>query len=79
MAVELRPRTGANMCNRCRKPFKPGDRVVTVFIVTKVGTNPKGKPSVFDKGAWLSDEFELAHERCEDPGMEGRLIDVVSS
>jgi hypothetical protein len=73
---ELRPRVDSDTCNRCRKKFRPGDRVVTIFIVQRIGHNPQGAASAFDHGAWLSNEFELAHERCEDPGMEGRLIGV---
>ncbi len=60
------------MCAKCRKQFSPGDRVVTAFIVQKVGRNMETK----DMGAWLGEDFELIHAACPDPGLEGTLISL---
>lgn len=66
----LRQKTPTTECAVCHKPFMPGDRVVSIFIVQKVGRNMETK----DVGAWLGEEFELAHAVCADPGLEGRII-----
>lgn len=68
----LEQRTPTTHCAVCDKPFAPGDRVITVFIVQKVGHNAETR----DLGAWLAEEFELAHAVCADPGLDrgNRLI-----
>lgn len=66
----LRQRVPLTTCARCRKMFMPGDRVVTAFIVQKIGRNPSGK----DMGAFLGDDFELVHGECGDPSLSGKLI-----
>lgn len=50
----------------------PGDRVTIVYIVQKVGKNPDSKR--LDIGAYLSEDFELAHITCSDPGLEARIL-----
>ncbi len=69
MNAPLRQRVGTDKCAKCRQPFKPGDRVTVVYIVTKVGKNPSAK--AFDFGAFLSEDFELAHVSCTDTGLNG--------
>lgn len=66
----LHQRVPTTLCAKCRVAFKPGDRVLTAYIVTKIGRNPETK----DIGAWLHDDFELAHVACADPCLEGKLI-----
>lgn len=68
----LTPRHDTSRCAKCRKPFKAGDRVAVVHIVIKSGFNPANR----ETGAWLSEEFELAHALCENPALEGQLIVV---
>jgi hypothetical protein len=46
--------------------------VTPAYIVQKIGKNPEAK--AFDFGAFLSEEFELVHIRCADPGLEGKII-----
>lgn len=59
--------TSLDKCAHCRRNFKPGDRVNIAHIITKIGKDPKG---VDGMGAFLSPDFEIAHVRCEDPGLE---------
>ena len=66
----LTPRHDSSRCAKCRKPFKAGDRVVVVHIVMKAGFNPANR----ETGAWLSEEFELAHAMCDNPALEGQII-----
>ena len=68
----LRQKTPTTECAVCHKPLMPGDRVLVLYIVQKTGRNMATK----DMGAWLSEDFELAHAVCADPGLEGRLIAV---
>ena len=68
--ASLRQKVPTTLCAVCRKPFMPGDRVVTVYIVQKTGHNMETK----DMGAWLGEDFELMHAACPDPGLEGRII-----
>lgn len=70
MTDVLRQRVALTTCARCRRQFAPGDRVVTAFIVQKIGRNPDGK----DLGAFLGEEFELAHADCTDATLNGRMI-----
>lgn len=65
-----RQRVATTNCAKCRRPFMVGDRLVTVYIVSKVGRNPETK----DIGAWLLEDFELAHVTCADPGLDGSII-----
>jgi hypothetical protein len=67
----LRQRVPTTTCATCRKQFKPGDRVVTVFIVQNLGRNPAARAEL---GAFLGEDFELAHQDCRNPGLDGRLI-----
>jgi len=66
----LQQKTPTAECTVCHKLFMPGDRVISVFIVQKVGRNME----TMDVGAWLGESFELAHVVCADPGLEGRVI-----
>lgn len=68
--ASIRQRTATTTCAVCHRLFDKGDRVVTVFIVQKVGRNMETQ----DMGAWLGEDFELAHVVCPDPGLEGNLI-----
>ena len=70
----LQQRTTTTTCAVCHKLFSPGDRVVTIFIVQKIGHNMETQ----DMGAWLGENFELAHAVCADPGLEGNLIITTS-
>ena len=58
------------ICARCHKPFKMGERVTPIYIVSKVGYNMATK----DAGAWLLEEFELGHISCADPGLDSAII-----
>lgn len=69
-AVPLGPRHDSSVCGKCRKSFKPGDRVLVAHIVVKCGFNPANR----ETGAWLSEEFELVHVMCENPSLEGQII-----
>jgi hypothetical protein len=71
MSAPLHPRGNADTCIKCKRKFMPGDRVQMVFIVRQVGMNPHNPREM---GAWLGDEFEMAHETCEDPQLEGTMI-----
>lgn len=68
---QIGQRVSTAECARCRKTFKPGDRVVQVLIVEKVGRNPK---AAWERGAFLCPDFELAHVSCVDTGLDGRII-----
>lgn len=68
----LHPRHGTNICAKCRKPFKKGDRAMMVHIIMDTGFNPSNR----EVGAWLSEEFELAHAMCDNPALEGQIIGV---
>lgn len=70
--ANLTQRTGTDRCARCRKALSPGERVTVAYIVQKVGRNPESK--TLDLGAFLGEDFELAHVSCADPGLEGTLI-----
>lgn len=59
-------------CAKCRRLFKPGDRVSPVYIIQKVGHNLETR----DMGAWMGEDFELIHASCPDPGLEGKLLVV---
>lgn len=61
---------GTAQCMKCKKAFKPGDRIHVVHLVMETGFNPATK----ETGAWLSEEFEVAHVMCENPGLEGQII-----
>jgi hypothetical protein len=67
MTASLHPRCSGNTCVRCRKLFNPGDRVAPVFLVTGVGRNELTR----EFGAFLSEEFEMAHIACHDPQLTG--------
>jgi hypothetical protein len=69
-AISTLPRTDASTCVVCRKKFTPGDRVTTCFIVEKIGRNPETR----EFGAFLSENFEMAHINCADPALSGRVI-----
>jgi len=68
--ASLRQKTPTSECAKCHRAFFPGDRVMTAFIVQKVGRNMETK----DIGAWLGDDFELIHASCPDPGLDARII-----
>ena len=70
MKSPLHPRHDSSICAKCRKPFKAGERVIVVHIVMKSGFNPANR----ETGAWLSEEFELAHAMCDNPGLDGQII-----
>ncbi len=73
MIPTLRARFDSDTCGRCKQKFKPGDRVITVFIVQKIGRNPAAK-TPWDQGAFLGEEFELAHASCADPALASKVI-----
>lgn len=66
----LRQRVPTTTCAKCRKLFAPGDRVLTVYIVQRVGRNMETK----DMGAWLGEDFELVHASCVDPQLTAQII-----
>lgn len=68
----LHPRHGTNICAKCRKPFKAGDRAMMVHIIMQTGFNG----STREVGSWFSEEFELAHAMCDNPALEGQIITV---
>lgn len=41
------------------------------FIVMEVGKNPK---AAWERGAFFSEEFEVVHVACEDPGLNGKVL-----
>lgn len=70
--ASLTQKTSTAVCAKCRKQFNPGDRVITAFIVQKVGRNMETK----DVGAWLGEDFELIHASCPDPALEGSILSL---
>jgi hypothetical protein len=63
MSKSTSPRVESDVCARCRKKFREGDRLTQAFIVERTGLNPN---NLRDPGVFLSAEFELVHIRCED-------------
>ena len=69
---DLHPRVESDICGKCRKKFKPGDRVVTVFIIQKVGRDPA---NVLKTGSFIDPmEFELVHIDCNNPNLKKERI-----
>lgn len=71
MAQNVYPRGNGDTCIRCKRKFERGDRVQIVHIVMRTGpslVNPR------EVGAWLSEEFELAHADCADTSLDGTII-----
>jgi hypothetical protein len=66
----LQQKTPTTTCAVCHKFFNAGDRVITVFIVQKVGRNMETQ----DMGAWLGEDFELVHAACADPALDGNVL-----
>lgn len=66
----LKQRVSHTTCARCRKTFKPGDRVMPAYIVVDPDTVD---PSTLQRAAQLSSEFELVHAHCPDPALSGRV------
>lgn len=71
MNTPLYPRTNGAVCIKCRRRFQPGDRVIIVNIIEKVGQNPSNPREV---GSWFSGEFEVQHSICADPGLDSSII-----
>lgn len=65
-------RVSTHLCARCRKVLNPGDRIVTLYIVDKIGKGNVSNP--LELGAFLSSDFELAHYDCRDPSLTRALI-----
>ncbi len=67
----IRQRVSTDTCAKCRKKFKPSDRVQQVLIVERAGhINPKNP---FEGGSMLCAEFELAHISCIDTCLDKGL------
>ena len=75
MTSPLHARGDANTCIKCRRKFIPGDRVQMVHIVVALGRNPRNPREL---GAFLSEEFELAHACCVDPQLASEIITVAT-
>ena len=58
MPLALCPTT---TCTLCHKRFQPGDRVLTVNVIDKLGVNPN---NMREEGAWFVGDFELTHLDC---------------
>ena len=58
------PHVDTHVCGKCRKEFKPGERVVNAYIFHSVGLNPL---NLGNKGVLLQEEFEFVHVDCRDP------------
>lgn len=71
MGAPLHPRCGSDTCVKCRKKFKPGDRVFIANIVEKIGANPS---NIKEHGSWFSGEFEVVHVVCDDPQINTSVI-----
>lgn len=71
MMMRHYPRTNTGTCAKCKRRFNSADRVTPVYIVQEVGPDPKDPRQM---GAWLGDEFEVAHINCEDPQLNGSII-----
>lgn len=67
----LTPRVDTDTCVCCRKKLKPGDRVQIAQIVASIGRNQAAGGMM---GAYISEEFELAHINCSDVSLSGRVI-----
>lgn len=67
----LGARVDSDTCIRCRKKFTPGDRIQMVHIVQKLGRNTANVA-----GAYIAEDFEMAHATCSDPSLSGILFGV---
>lgn len=72
LSMEIRRSVALSQCARCRLVIQASDRVVTCYIVQKVGIDP-AKTSI-NPQTCLGDEIELAHADCRDPHLTGRLV-----
>lgn len=68
--VILGQRVDLDTCVKCRKKFKPGDRIVQVYIIDKIGKDPRPPHG---PGAFLNDSFEFGHYDCNDVGMNNPI------
>jgi hypothetical protein len=66
----LNQRVPLTTCAKCRKLFKPGDRVLTAMIIQRVGYNQETR----DIGAFLGESFELVHASCVDTALDGKVF-----
>lgn len=62
-----------NVCGRCRKEVKPGDRLNTAFIVEAVGPPPSA-PFSGHQARLSGVKGEVVHVDCADPQLLGKVI-----
>lgn len=62
-------------CAKCRKALLRMERIHAVKIVAGVGKSPRA----FGDCVYVSVYEELAHVRCEDPGLSGPFIELPRS
>ena len=66
-----RPHVDTNVCGKCRKEFKRGNRVGPAYIFEGKGINPL---NLGNSGVHLFAEFELVHIDCNDPFLKKGLV-----
>lgn len=60
---DLNPHVHSDTCGKCRKKFQQGERVVSAYIVDRVGPNTA---NLGQRGIYLFEEYELVHVDCTD-------------
>lgn len=60
----LGARSFGDVCGRCYKEFKEGDRVMFAHIYDRAGRNPLNLQA---QGAMFKAEFDVIHIDCNDP------------
>jgi len=66
----LQKRCPDTVCAKCRKPFKPGDRIIHAFIL--VDTDARNPGRLTEKGLTLGTDCEFVHISCMDPQLDGK-------
>ena len=66
----LQKRCPDNICARCRRPLKPGDRVQHAFIL--VDPDARNPERITERGLQLGTDCEFVHACCEDPQLDGK-------
>jgi hypothetical protein len=66
----LQKRCPDHVCAKCRKPFKPGDRITHALIL--VNPNARNPGRLTERGLELGTDTEFAHIECSDPQLDGK-------
>ena len=69
--ARVQKKVADNVCAKCRREFKIGERVQTAYIV--YDPNAYNPEKVTEKGMDLGVDHEFIHACCEDPFLEGKV------